>query len=480
MKKRIAFLLSVLMLSNAVSVMAGEVVYGDADGNGELTAADAISVLQKVLNGSYKTDIEDKTEYYVSALDVDCDGELTAADSAVVLQKVLNKSYYMPVEITYEPEVLYNIENAYFNMIDIGYSGFDLENNFKGKIIDSRTELIDFYNEYIDSKHLTLIEYMSIFSDYDDSFFDDNILILSLDLISYSAKCTAAEVTVSGTAVSVKTNEELYYPAPDTHKYCLQFVEIHNVNAIDDVQWTIEKFDELENDTKTYYVDFTENKLEMGAIGWTYPNIVYWYLVDYPDKYQEQNYIVEVYKNEDLYEILDVKIEEQSEWTVNFPVKAHIDLSYIMTEYPHAEYTFRVKAVGDGVECSDSYFSEMSSIYINDKYALNESVNVSVSENNTIQLKIMNYAYPYEWSYSIDNDIIRVMSSETIENYYEGFDTDILIAGNSSCDIVTLVPVAEGTVNIEFVYASVFDKTDVQNTITFTLVVNENLNLEII
>lgn len=72
--------------------------YGDMDGDGILTAADASILLQKVLNGSYKMPIEDMTSEYKKLADVDGDGELTAGDSAEILQKVLNGSYIFTVE----------------------------------------------------------------------------------------------------------------------------------------------------------------------------------------------------------------------------------------------------------------------------------------------------------------------------------------------------------------------------------------------
>ncbi len=72
--------------------------YGDVNGDGSLSAADAASILQKVLNDSYTLPIEDKVLYYITYGDVNGDGSLSAADAAAALQKTLNSSYLFSVE----------------------------------------------------------------------------------------------------------------------------------------------------------------------------------------------------------------------------------------------------------------------------------------------------------------------------------------------------------------------------------------------
>ncbi len=65
-------------------------VWGDADGDGVLTAADVALTLQNVLtNGSY-----------IAAADVDGNGKLDSKDAAIILQKLLDSNYVMPVEET--------------------------------------------------------------------------------------------------------------------------------------------------------------------------------------------------------------------------------------------------------------------------------------------------------------------------------------------------------------------------------------------
>ena len=75
-------------------------VYGDADGDGILTAGDAAMLYQKVLNSSYQTELEKKfgTDAFVYINVDDSDNEITVSDPAMVFQKVLNGSFVMPVE----------------------------------------------------------------------------------------------------------------------------------------------------------------------------------------------------------------------------------------------------------------------------------------------------------------------------------------------------------------------------------------------
>lgn len=130
--KKFAFLLSVMMLLNCVPVMARECVYGDADGDGVLTAGDSAIILQKALNDSYKMGIEDIIENYMSVVDVNVDDKITAIDSAVILQKVLNGGYVMPVEAV--KSQIYSLDAEKF---DIGIYTSDI---VLGSITISATE----------------------------------------------------------------------------------------------------------------------------------------------------------------------------------------------------------------------------------------------------------------------------------------------------------------------------------------------------
>jgi hypothetical protein len=75
-----------------------QILYGDADNNGLLTANDASVVLQKVLNDDFELPIQTATDNYMNYIDVDGNKILTANDAASILQKVLNLDYKFPVE----------------------------------------------------------------------------------------------------------------------------------------------------------------------------------------------------------------------------------------------------------------------------------------------------------------------------------------------------------------------------------------------
>lgn len=72
---------------------AAAFIKGDANGDNKLQADDAAAVLQKALNKSYKMEIEDKTDDYLSVVDVDGDGDITASDAAYIMQRVLNGAF---------------------------------------------------------------------------------------------------------------------------------------------------------------------------------------------------------------------------------------------------------------------------------------------------------------------------------------------------------------------------------------------------
>lgn len=83
------FIISFVLMLN-VNVFATE--YGDVDGSGELTAADAAYTLAKALNSNFILTVKE------SIADVDCDGGITAGDATIILQKVLSNAFIMPIE----------------------------------------------------------------------------------------------------------------------------------------------------------------------------------------------------------------------------------------------------------------------------------------------------------------------------------------------------------------------------------------------
>ena len=74
------------------------ILYGDADGDNILSAADSAALLQKTLVSTYEMPIQKKTDDWMKYTDVDVDNEITASDAATVLQKVLVSTYKMPAE----------------------------------------------------------------------------------------------------------------------------------------------------------------------------------------------------------------------------------------------------------------------------------------------------------------------------------------------------------------------------------------------
>jgi hypothetical protein len=69
------------------------VLWGDADQNGILTAADAALTLQYVLDNGMKIE-----EVQLKAMDITGTGKIYASNAAMILQKVLSSDYKFPVE----------------------------------------------------------------------------------------------------------------------------------------------------------------------------------------------------------------------------------------------------------------------------------------------------------------------------------------------------------------------------------------------
>ena len=75
-----------------------EFLYGDANGDGQVDASDALDTLQKVLKESYVLGIENKTDNWEKYIDVDGSGNIEASDAADIMQKVLKESFLFAVE----------------------------------------------------------------------------------------------------------------------------------------------------------------------------------------------------------------------------------------------------------------------------------------------------------------------------------------------------------------------------------------------
>ena len=66
---------------------------GDVNNDGVITVADAVCVLQKVLDSKFELPIQDVNSDYMWFADVDNNRILTAADASMILQKALNEDF---------------------------------------------------------------------------------------------------------------------------------------------------------------------------------------------------------------------------------------------------------------------------------------------------------------------------------------------------------------------------------------------------
>ena len=71
--------------------------YGDADGDGKVTANDATLVLQKTLTGGIVLPLQNKSDEWLKYVDVDKDTHITASDASYILQKALKENYKLPL-----------------------------------------------------------------------------------------------------------------------------------------------------------------------------------------------------------------------------------------------------------------------------------------------------------------------------------------------------------------------------------------------
>ena len=91
---------TVMAISAIVNVYGGDILYGDADSDGVLTASDASKVMQYVLNRNSVN----MSEEQLKCAKVSGNNILTANDAALIMQKVLNSSYILPAEKTSDTE----------------------------------------------------------------------------------------------------------------------------------------------------------------------------------------------------------------------------------------------------------------------------------------------------------------------------------------------------------------------------------------
>lgn len=90
----------VMVISASGNAYGGDILYGDTDSDGVLTASDASKVMQYVLN---RNSVDMSEEQFKCAM-VSGNDVLSANDAAQIMQKVLNSSYLFPVEKTNNTE----------------------------------------------------------------------------------------------------------------------------------------------------------------------------------------------------------------------------------------------------------------------------------------------------------------------------------------------------------------------------------------
>ena len=67
MKRTLFCILALAVLALVLPVSAADgFIYGDADGDGAVTAGDSAEIMQKALRESYKMPIEDKTDNFLT------------------------------------------------------------------------------------------------------------------------------------------------------------------------------------------------------------------------------------------------------------------------------------------------------------------------------------------------------------------------------------------------------------------------------
>lgn len=146
MKKTLALLLSLTLLQFSSSVYAADVVYGDANGDGLITADDASVILEAARTGEMPGgDMTDAEK--IAAFDLDFSGTLTANDATLVLYKTLNPGYELPVEAEMNREIQPgSLIISRMNGDSEIFNGMDFELNQSRKIyeITSKAELDGF------------------------------------------------------------------------------------------------------------------------------------------------------------------------------------------------------------------------------------------------------------------------------------------------------------------------------------------------
>lgn len=149
MKKYLALLLSMTFLPFSSAVYAADVVYGDANGDGLLTAADASVILTAARTGELPNEITDAE--LAARFDLDFSGILTANDATLALYKALNNGYELPVDMEMNREI--QPGSLIISRMNGGseiYTGMDLSLTENGTVFEiaSKAELEEFISTH--------------------------------------------------------------------------------------------------------------------------------------------------------------------------------------------------------------------------------------------------------------------------------------------------------------------------------------------
>lgn len=481
-KKIIGLLCGILALQlTGTAYAADNVLYGDADGSGALSANDAAVILNAVLQG---TDASE--EDIINNYDVDFSGIITSNDGANVLYKVLNNAYTLPVEVEMNREIQPEscILSQWNGDRDIFEGNYDVDS--RGTIYDIRSkgELDAFLGENPEINRDAFLE--RIYSEFGRNFLANRNLIIAIapayaieyeyevrDVsVSEGALCISMDSTVDIQSTVIDSRLVLVTPGKNQEYGAVRF-------TVDNYNRNVDTGERTYQDTEVWELNDSElSRLEITDTGWAYPNVAYWSLGDYPEN-SEQNYLVTLYKNGSRVGEYPLNLTPEEAGAVSSGTArtgAHIDFTDVIGEDVTGEYTFSVKALGDGVTTADSevVMNDVPYIYSSDLPG------VAVSADNTIQLKLMNIALPYQWKYSLDNDNIRLTSRAVDFEYNTDYDFTQSMPGSGSCERYNFEAVKPGEVTIRFDYCSVTDESVVEDSKTVTLRVNEDLSVDII